>query len=302
LALVVVVSIVMFTMIAAAPGGPAILVQEDVSAEAAAAMRRNLGLDDPIPVQYWRWASRMVSGDLGVSLSNSRQVSTLLGQRFGSTATLAVTALLLSIVVAIPIGILSAVHRNGWFDRIATVIAFVGVSIPNFWLGIMMIIFFSVTLGWLPSGGTGASGDVALVERLRHLIMPAVVLGTATMAQLTRYTRSSMIGVLRQDYVRTARAKGVPERVVLSRHALRNGLIPVITVIGVLLPRLLSGAAITESIFAWPGLGRLAVDSALQRDYPVIMALTLLISVLVICASFVVDLLYVVVDPRIRYD
>jgi peptide/nickel transport system permease protein len=302
MALMTIVSIVMFGLIASSPGGPAILYQEDVSAEAAATMRRNLGLDDPIAIQYLRWAGRILQGDAGASLSNSRPVSTLIGQRFGATAILALASLALAISVAIPIGIISAVRRNGWFDRIATTFAFIGVSIPNFWLGIMLIILFSVTLGWLPSGGTGATSGDDLLTRLRHLILPTIVLGTGTMAQLMRYTRSSMISVLREDYVRTARAKGAPERTVLWRHALRNGLIPVITVIGVLLPRLFSGAAITESIFAWPGLGRLAVDAALQRDYPVIMALTMVVSSLVIVASLIVDLLYVVIDPRIRYD
>lgn len=299
--LVAVVSIVMFGLISAAPGGPAILYQEDVTAEAAEIMRRNLGLDDPLPVQYARWAGRLLRGDLGTSLSNSRPVATLIGQRFQATAQLALAALALALVVSIPIGILSAFRRNSWFDRIATAVAFMGVSIPNFWLGIMMIVLFSVTLGWLPSGGTGASSGGGLAVRLEHLLMPAIVLGTSTMAQLTRYTRSSMITVLREDFVRTARAKGAAERTVLWRHALRNGLIPVLTVIGVLVPRLFSGAAITESIFSWPGLGRLAVDAALQRDFPVIMALTLVVSMLVIVASLIVDLLYAVVDPRIRY-
>lgn len=300
-ALLIVVSIVMFTLIASSPGGPAVLYQDDVTAEAAATMRRNLGLDDPLPVQYLRWAGSLVRGDFGTSISNSRPVSLLIGQRFSATATLALASLAIAIVVAIPIGVLSAVYRNRWFDRVATAFAFMGVSVPNFWLGIMMIILLSVTLGWLPSGGTGGSGDVGFVDRLRHLIMPAVVLGISSLAQLIRYTRSSMIGVLREDYVRTAHAKGVPFRTVLSRHALRNGLIPVVTVIGVLVPRLFSGAAITESVFSWPGLGRLAVDSALQRDYPVIMALTLVVSTLVILASLIVDLLYSVIDPRIRY-
>ena len=301
--LVFVVSVVMFGLLYAAPGGPAVLVQQDVTAEAAEQMRRNLGLDDPVPVQYVRWASRMVRGDAGISISNSRQVATLLGQRFGATALLASAALLLALVVAIPVGVFSAVRRNGVFDRVATAIAFMGVSVPNFWLGIMLIILFSVTLGWLPSAGmSSATGSATLFDYLAHLIMPAFVLGSSSMAQLTRYTRSSMIGVLREDYVRTAKAKGVRPATVMTRHALRNGLVPVITVIGVLLPRLFSGAAITESIFAWPGLGRLAVDAALQRDYPVIMALTLLVSVLVIVASLVADLLYAVVDPRIRYD
>ena len=299
--LVVVVSMVMFGLIAAAPGGPAILYPEDVTAEAAEIMRRNLGLDDPLPVQYARWAGRLLQGDLGTSLSNSRPVATLIGQRFQATAQLAVAALTLALAVAVPIGILSAFRHNSWFDRIATAVAFMGVSVPNFWLGIMMIVLFSVTLGWLPSGGTGASSGGGLLVRLEHLLMPAIVLGSSTMAQLTRYTRSSMITVLREDFVRTARAKGAAERTVLWRHALRNGLIPVLTVIGVLVPRLFSGAAITESIFSWPGLGRLAVDAALQRDFPVIMALTLVVSVLVILASLIVDLLYAVVDPRIRY-
>ena len=299
--LVVIVSMVMFALIAAAPGGPAILYQEDVTEEAADIMRRNLGLEDPFVVQYARWAGGMLTGDFGTSLSNSRPVAMLIAQRFGATAQLALAALTLSLVVAIPIGVLSAVRRNGWFDRIATAAAFMGVSIPNFWLGIMMIVAFSVTLGWLPSGGTGATGDGGLAQRLLHLVMPAFVLGTSTMAQLTRYTRSSMVTVLREDFVRTARAKGVPQQGVLARHALRNGLIPVVTVVGVLVPRLFSGAAITESIFSWPGLGRLAVDAALQRDFPVIMALTLFVSVLVIVASFIVDVLYAAIDPRIRY-
>lgn len=303
LVLVVMVSLVMFTIIFFAPGGPAILLSEDLSAEAAAQLAQQLGLDRPFHEQYGQWMWRLLHGDLGTSFSYSRPVAELIPERLNATAWLAVSALLVAVGVALPLGIVSAVKRYSAFDYLATALAFFGVSVPVFWFGIMLIILFSVILGWLPSGGMYSVGqDFSLGDRLRHLILPTVVLSTASMAQLARYTRSSMLSVLGEDYVRTARSKGIRERRVLLRHALRNALVPVITVIGVILPRLFSGAAITESVFAWPGLGRMAVDAAFQRDYPVIMALTLFISAIVIAASLVVDLLYMVVDPRIRYD
>jgi peptide/nickel transport system permease protein len=194
----------------------------------------------------------------------------------------------------------SSVYRYSAADYAATITAFFGVSIPIFWLGILLIIIFSVTLGWLPSAGMVTVGaPFSTGDLLRHLIMPAVVLSTFPLAQLTRYTRSSMVEVLGQDYIRTARSKGLAEVMVLTRHALRNALVPVVTVLGVLIPRLLSGAVITEAIFAWPGLGRLAVDSAIQRDYPVIMGVTLLVSGMVIISNLITDLVYVALDPRI---
>ena len=296
------VSLVMFIIISAAPGGPAILLQQEVSAELAARLEQQLGLDQPVHVQYFRWVSNLLQGDLGRSFSYARPVSDLIQQRLVPTLVLGAASLLLAILIGVPLGIISAIKRYSIFDYLATTVAFFGLSIPVFWFGIMLIIIFSVTLGWLPSGGMYRPGEnMSVISLLRHLILPAIVLGTPAMAQLARFSRSSMISVMRQDYIRTARSKGVKENAVLWRHAFRNGLIPVLTILGVIIPRLFSGAAITESVFAWPGLGRLAVDSAFQRDYPVIMALTLVVSAMVVFANLLVDLLYAAVDPRIRY-
>lgn len=303
LILTFVVSVVMFIVIRMAPGGPAILYQQDVTRETAELMAEQLGLHDPIHVQYVRWISGVLKGDLGTSFSLNRPVRQLIADRMGGTLVLASAAAGLAIIIAIPLGIVSAVRRYSIFDFVATSAAFFGVSIPVFWFGLMLIILFSVQLKWLPSGGMYTVGaPFSLGDRLKHLIMPAVVLSAATMAQLTRYTRSSVLDVLQGDYVRTARAKGLSERVVLYKHVLRNALVPVVTMLGVLVPRLVSGAAITESIFSWPGLGRLAVDSAFQRDYPLIMALTLLVTVIVILAGQIVDVVYALIDPRIHYS
>jgi peptide/nickel transport system permease protein len=217
-----------------------------------------------------------------------------------NTLLLSGTALVLAVVLAVPLGTLSAVYRYTVVDYAATLAAFCGVSMPVFWLAILLIILFSVTLGWLPSAGMLTVGvPFTWGDLLLHLAMPALVLATFPLAQLTRYVRASMVDVLAQDYIRTARAKGLPELALLGRHALRNALIPMVTVLGVLTPRLLGGAVVTETIFAWPGLGRLAVEAAITRDYPVIMGATLLVSALVIVCNLVTDLLYVVIDPRI---
>jgi peptide/nickel transport system permease protein len=263
-------------------------------------MQRRLGLDDPIPVQYGRWLGNALRGNLGKSYQHGLPAAQLVSDRIRPTLLLSGTALVLAVLLATPLGMLSAVYRYSWLDYAATVTAFAGVSIPVFWLGILMIILFSVELGWLPSAGMVTVGaPFTLTDLGRHLVMPAVVLATFPLAQLTRYIRSSMANVLVQDFIRTARAKGLPEVTLLVRHALRNALIPVVTVLGVLTPRLLGGAVITETIFAWPGLGRLAVDAAITRDYPVIMGVTLLVSALVIASNLVTDLLYGVIDPRI---
>lgn len=301
--LLVVVSVVMFVIIRMAPGGPAVLLQQDITQEMADTMARELGLDRPIAVQYLDWASNLLKGNMGQSLSLKRPVGELIRARMGATLWLAGLALLLALGLAIPLGVISAVRRYSIFDYLATAIAFFGISVPVFWFGLMLIILFSVVLQWLPSGGMYTIGaDFSAVDRLKHAIMPAIVLSSASMAQLARYTRSSMLSALREDFTRTARSKGLSERLVVYKHALRNALIPVVTMLGVLIPRLVSGAAITESIFSWPGMGRLAVDAAFQRDYPVIMALTLLVSLVVIVAGQVVDFIYVIIDPRIKYD
>jgi peptide/nickel transport system permease protein len=299
--LLFVVSAVVFLIVHSAPGGPAILNNPDVDPQTARAIARDLGLTDPIPVQYARWVSRALSGNLGRSYQHQTPVASLIRNRIPNTLLLAGTALLIALLVAIPLGIVSAVRRYSAVDYLATVAAFFGVSVPNFWLGIMLIVLFSVTLGWLPSAGMRTAGvQAGPADVLLHLIMPAVVLSTFPLAQLMRYARSSMVEVLGQDYVRTARAKGLGPARVLGTHALRNALIPVVTVLGVITPRLLSGAVITETIFAWPGLGRLAVDAAITRDYPLIMGLVMTTAVLVIVGNLIVDVAYVALDPRIQ--
>ena len=295
-----VVSAVVFAIVHAAPGGPALLNNPDVDPKMAKEMEKQLGLDDPIPVQYARWLRNAVRGNLGRSYQHSLGTAELLWARIPNTLLLSGTALLLAVVLAVPLGMISAVYRYSALDYAATVTAFVGVSIPVFWLAILLIIVFSVTLGWLPSSGMLTVGlPFSMRDRLLHLLMPSIVLATFPLAQLTRYVRSSMVDALAQDYVRTARAKGLPERGVLGRHALRNALIPMVTVLGVLTPRLLGGAVVTETIFAWPGLGRLAVEAAVTRDYPVILGATLLVSTLVVLSNLITDFLYVVIDPRI---
>lgn len=295
-----VVSAVVFAIVHAAPGGPALLNNPDVDPKMAKEMEKQLGLDDPIPVQYARWLGNALRGNLGRSYQHSLGTAELLWARIPNTLLLSGTALLIAVVLAVPLGMISAVYRYSALDYAATVTAFVGVSIPVFWLAILLIIVFSVTLGWLPSSGMLTVGvPFSMRDRLLHLLMPSIVLATFPLAQLTRYVRSSMVDALAQDYVRTARAKGLPECSVLGRHALRNALIPMVTVLGVLTPRLLGGAVVTETIFAWPGLGRLAVEAAVTRDYPVILGATLLVSALVVLSNLITDFLYVVIDPRI---
>ena len=295
-----VVSAVVFAIVHAAPGGPALLNNPDVDPKMAKEMEKQLGLDDPIPVQYARWLGNALRGNLGRSYQHSLGTAELLWARIPNTLLLSGTALLLAVVLAVPLGMISAVYRYSALDYAATVTAFLGVSVPVFWLAILLIIVFSVTLGWLPSSGMLTVGvPFSMRDRLLHLLMPSIVLATFPLAQLTRYVRSSMVDALAQDYVRTARAKGLPERGVLGRHALRNALIPMVTVLGVLTPRLLGGAVVTETIFAWPGLGRLAVEAAVTRDYPVILGATLLVSTLVVLSNLITDFLYVVIDPRI---
>jgi peptide/nickel transport system permease protein len=299
-AVLFVVSAVVFAIVHAAPGGPALLNNPDVDPRMAKEMEKALGLDDPIPVQYARWLGNAVRGNLGRSYQHSLGTAELLWARIPNTLLLSGTALLIAVVLAVPLGMISAVYRYSALDYAATVTAFLGVSVPVFWLAILLIIVFSVTLGWLPSAGMLTVGvPFSIRDRVLHLLMPSIVLATFPLAQLTRYVRSSMVEALAQDYVRTARAKGLTERGVLGRHALRNALIPMVTVLGVLTPRLLGGAVVTETIFAWPGLGRLAVEAAITRDYPVILGATLLVSALVVLSNLITDVLYVVIDPRI---
>jgi peptide/nickel transport system permease protein len=301
--LLLVVSLIVFALVTRAPGGPAILLDRNMGADEIARMRAILGLDRPLPVQYVRWLEQVLRGNLGISYQAGVPVLEIVGQMLPNTLLLSAAALALSLIVALPAGLISAARPYSSADHAVTLLALFGISVPTFWLGLMLILVFSIGLGWLPPGGMqtiGASGSV--LDVARHLVLPAIVLGSANMALFARYTRSSTMSVLRQDYVRTARSKGLPERAVLCRHALRPALLTIVTVVGLQLPRLVGGAAITETVFAWPGMGSLAVRAAFERDYPMIMGITLVISAVVAASSLLVDVLYVYIDPRIHYE
>lgn len=300
LVLLFLVTLLTFVLIHQAPGGPSILLSPDIPPAEAARMSAQLGLNDPVIMQYFRWLGGLTRLNFGISYQQSRPVTTVIAQRLPPTLVLAGGSLALSLVVALPLGILAAVRRNSIFDHLATMMSLFGVAVPVFWYGLMLIIIFGVWLHLLPSGGLAEDpSQFDLADRIKHLVLPTIVLATTAMAQFTRYMRAGMVAVLHDDYVRTARAKGLKERVVLLRHALRNALIPVVTVVGIVVPRLIGGAAITETVFSYPGMGRLAVDSAFQRDYPVVMGVTLLVGVAVIISNLLTDLMYGWIDPRI---
>lgn len=299
--LLVIVSMVTFGLIHSAPGGPSILSNPDLSRDQIAQMSSQLGLDDPLPIQYGRWLVNILRGDFGISYNTIEPVIGLIAIRLPNTLLLAGVALVLSILLAVPLGILCAIRRNSFLDRMVASFTFLGVSIPVFWLGIMLIVLFSVQLKWLPGGGMSTLGeDFAIRDRIEHMVMPVFVLTIANLAELTRYTRSGMITVLGEEYIRTARAKGLTQKHVIMGHALRNAMIPVVTIIGVLLPRAVSGAAITEAVFSWPGMGSLAVEAATTRDYPVVLGTTLTVATVVVFSSLITDLAYGYLDPRIR--
>jgi peptide/nickel transport system permease protein len=309
------VSVVIFVMVRLIPGDPVVIMigAENASPEEVTRLRHVLGLDQGIHIQYARFLGRLVTGDLGTSIASDDPVSRLIRERLPATIELTLAAILVSLTIAIPVGVISAVRRYSAVDTAGTVAALLGISMPNFWLGVMLIFLFSVRLGWLPASGRGgpmlvglsgvlASGSgAALGLAATHLVLPAVTLGSALAAVVMRLTRSSMLEVIGQDFIRTARAKGLRGTHVVLHHALRNALIPVITVVGLEFGALLGGAVITETIFAWPGIGRLAIRSIIQRDFPVVQGVVLMIAVVRICANLAVDVAYAAIDPRIRY-
>ena len=256
-------------------------------------LRVRLGLHRPIPVQYLAWLWDVLKGDLGVSWRTGRAVSNMIRNNARATVELGVSSLLLGIAFGIPLGILAAVKQNSWWDSGATVFSVIGISMPSFWKGLMLLWLFGLVLGWFPSMGSGT---------WRHLVLPALTLGIGGMALITRLTRGSMVEVLRQDYVTTARSKGLSERVVTYKHGLRNALIPVITIVGLSLGRMLSGAVIVENVFGRPGLGRIAVQAIWDRDFPVVQATVLILAIAFILGNLLTDIAYGFVDPRIRYD
>lgn len=295
------VSMLTFSLIRLAPGGPAVLLAPEMTREELRRAEASLGLDQPIPVQYARWLSEVLRGNLGKSYGQGVSVVELMAIRLPPTLLLVLTGMLLTVILGVGIGVVSAVRRNTWVDHLSTGFAFFGMSVPVFWLALMLIILFAIQLKWLPSSGAYTIGaPPSAWDRVSHLILPAIVLAVSNLAQIARYTRSSMLEVLNADFLRTARAKGLKESTVMVRHALRNTLIPVVTVVALGIPRLVGGVAITESVFAWPGMGQLAVDSAIQRDYPLVMGITLLVSAIVIVTNFLTDLSYVALDPRVK--
>jgi peptide/nickel transport system permease protein len=288
------VSVLVFFLLRLAPGDPVtLLLAETASPEQIAAAKEKWGLNDPIPMQYGVFLSHALRGDLGDSLFFQQPAMEVLLERMPATLQLSAAALFFSLSVAIPVGMLSALKRDSFWDYLGTGLAMLGQAIPPYWLGIMLILLFSVTLGWFPTSGRGT---------VWHLVLPAITLGSVLMALVTRLVRSGMLDVLGEDYVRTARAKGLAARTVIIRHALRNILIPLVTVVGLQLGALFGGAVITESIFAWPGVGRLALQAINARDYPLVQASVLFISVVYVFLNLAIDILYVYLDPRIRYE
>lgn len=295
------VSAITFLLVNLAPGGPSSLMRMDATPEQREALSHRLGLDQPLGVRYLQWLGGAVHGDLGISLSSTEPVAFRIEQRLPNTLVLASCALLLSVVIGVPLGVLGALRRNRLPDFLVAAVSVVGLSVPAFWLGIVLILLLSVQLNWLPSSGVESSGsDGAITDRLAHLLMPAVVLSTTVLPYVVRFTRSALIEVLGQDYVRTATAKGLSRGTVVYGHALRNALVPVVSIIGTLIPRLVGGSVVTEAVFGWPGMGRLALEAANGRDYPLVVGITVVISALVVLTSFLVDLAYTWLDPRIR--
>jgi peptide/nickel transport system permease protein len=301
LGLLLLVSVIGFGILHLAPGGPMaqFAASGDLTPADFARIEHQMGLDRALPIQYGEWLWRLLSGDWGVSYRDQQPVLGIIASHLGATVELMLTSMCAAILLGCWIGVISAVRRYGWFDTLATAGSMITLSIPTFWFGFMMIYIFSVRLEWLPSGNLDTIGDGSLLDHIHHLIAPAVVLALASTASWSRYMRSSMLDVINQDFVRTARAKGLPRRWILYRHIVRNALLPMITIAGLQLPSLLGGALVTETVFTWPGMGRLFLDSISYRDYPVVMGVLMFTATLVLIGSLLADLCYGLADPRI---
>jgi peptide/nickel transport system permease protein len=300
LPVLVLVTFVVFGLVLLIPGDPAATIAgPDATVAEVAAVRERLGLDRPVLVQYWDWVTGALAGDLGTSLYTSRPVATSIADGLPVTISLAATALLISLVIAVPTAIVSALRRGTWIDRVATVGSSLGIALPSFWLGLVFVLVFSLALGWLP-----ATGYVPLDEDpaawLRHILLPALTLGIASAAESARQLRGSIIGVLQQDYVRTARAKGLRERMVIGKHVLKNASVPLVTVLGLQITALLGGAVLVEQVFGVPGLGLVAIGAVTTRDVPVIQGIVLVAVVVAMVCNLLVDLTYGYLNPKVR--
>ncbi|WP_066062065.1 ABC transporter permease [Neobacillus soli] len=297
------VTVVNFIIINMAPGNPVeMFVDPNTSQELINLRKEQLGLNDPLWVQFFHWLGNLFQGNLGYSFSTYEPVTKIILERVGPTFQLTILALIVGLLIAVPIGIISAVKQYSKLDYFATGTSFLGISIPHFFMGLGLIYIFAVQLQWLPAGGIATLGrEDDFFDKVRHLILPVLVLATGIAGQYVRYVRASLLEVLGQDYLRTARAKGLKEIVITNKHALKNALIPIITIIGLEIPFLLGGAVITEQVFQWPGMGQLTIQSIMSRDYPTLMALNLLTAFMVLFANLFTDILYSFVDPRIKY-
>jgi peptide/nickel transport system permease protein len=316
------ISLIVFSFIHLIPGDPAVtMLGERATPERVAEVRAQLGLDRPLTTQYLIYVGKVLRGDLGASILRGDPVLRDLVRRFPATVELALSAILIAILIGVPMGIVAAVWRNSLFDALSRLVSLTGVSMPIFWLGLMLAWFFGVVLHWLPTGfrlGTDVTlvavtnfyifdslltkNPAALASSLRHLILPALALSTIPMAVIARMTRASLLEVLSQEYIRTAEAKGLPQRAVILRHAMRNALLPVMTVTGLQVGRLLAGAILTETIFSWPGIGLWIFEAIQARDYPIVQGATLFIATIFVTVNLITDVLYATVDPRIKYD
>jgi peptide/nickel transport system permease protein len=298
----ILVSVISFGLMKLVPGDPAILIGGPFSTPAELDnIRKNLGLDQPFHVQMWRYYAGLARGDLGTSLLLGKPVLQATLERVPVSLSIAVYSMVLTLLIGISCGVIAALNRNRWLDQAAMVFALIGVSLPNFWLGLMLIILLSVHLGWLPTGGY-VPWQTDFVGWFRTATMPAISLALLQVGLLARITRSTMLEVLRQDYIRTARAKGLPEFIVIAKHAFRNVMIPVVTVIGVIFSVLISGSVVVESVFSVPGIGSLLGSAVLRRDYPMIQGGLLLVATTLLILNLIVDVLYAYFDPRVRYD
>ncbi len=292
---------IVFVIVRVAPGDPAaVMLGPDATAADIEALRGRLGLDQPLPMQYLYFLAQLVRGDLGQSIFLNMPVAHALLERAEPTFFLTLFSILIACVIALPVGILSAYRRGTFFDQSVTTLTMLAASIPSFWLGLILIQLFAVRLGWFPVAGYGGPGAPFFV-RLSHLVLPATALGIVSSALITRFTRASMLDVLNDDYVRTARSKGMSELRVVMKHAFKNALIPVLTVIGLTAALLVSGAVVTETVFGLPGVGNLVVSAVLRRDYPVIQGALLVIAAIYVLINFGIDMLYLMIDPRVRY-
>lgn len=302
------ISIIVFILINCQPGNPySNMVDPSVTEEVKEQMLRQIGYYDPLPIKYFKWITRAVSGDLGYSITYKEPVIDVIKSRVGNTVLLGTASLFLSILIAIPIGMVSSVKRYSIFDYVTTVLAFIGLSIPAFFFGMLLIKIFSVDLKILPVSGMVTIGKNYIginhiIDVFNHMILPVIVLALINTASFMRYTRSSMIDIINQDYIRTARAKGVSSLGIVLKHAFKNALIPIITIISLELPTLFSGALLTETIFVWPGIGRLNYEAVTNRDYSLIMGLVMIFAIVALLSNLIADILYACVDPRIKYE